>query len=132
MSKSYGGGAGTKGGGTGKSASVIGSAAPIKVQNEYHRSSRRYGYTVLEASDKGNGVLELDYASGTPRRVNNNTTIYDITLNAGVYNQMGDRRLKSHNIDWQMVKEVRAPFGVGDYLKSLGFKWNPTDKTWKR
>lgn len=128
-----GGGGGAKGETSKTTSGPIGEAPPVQVTNEKSRSSgNQWRYTVVEATHEGNGVISLGSPSKTKyESVNRNTTEAMSTLKAGIYNQPGDRSLKTHNINWDKVKQVKGQtFDVKGLLKEKGFSFDGTTKTW--
>lgn len=129
---------GGRGGSSGlgkKGASLIGNAAPIKLENQKSKSGfNRWRQDIFEAKEvkEEKGHLSIGYA--TPVRYSNpnkNTTEAEYNLKAGIYNQMGDRSFHDHNINWDKVNKVSGQtYGIKDMLISKGFKWNPDDKTY--
>lgn len=99
----------------------------IEVMNSKSKSSgNHWKYTVLEAVEVEDGVLEVSYAKADRyENPNNNTTEAYYNLAAGFYNEMGYREITAHNINMDAVKEVYGKtFEIKDTLKGMGFKWN--------
>jgi hypothetical protein len=136
MSKgSGGGGAGGMTRGSRSNSGVLGNESPIEITNEKSRSGgNNWKKRVFEASaaEGTDGVLNLDYANPKSyKQINNNTTQGQFSINAGIYDVSNSGRLVSHNIDWSKVKEVTGrTYEIKDFLKSSGFSFNPSSKTW--
>lgn len=114
---------------------AIGNAKPISLQNEKSWSSGgQWKRTVLEAQDDGNGNLTIGYATAKSyEHPNRNTTIAKYELKAGIYNQMGDSSLQTHNINWDRVQSVSGQtYDIKSYIKDRGFKWDGKTKSWVR
>jgi len=115
------------------STSTIGNSASIGVENSKSRSSgNQWKYTVLEATSAGGGAITIGYPTATSYdNPNKNTTIANYDLKAGIFNEMGSRELKSHNINWSNVTEVSGQtYDLRGYLRDLGFKWDSGSKKW--
>lgn len=127
-------------GGRGSSSSLsvgaIGKAAPIDLKNDKSVSGyNAWKRTVLEVQDDGNGNITVGYA--TPKSYehpNRNTTIANYTLKAAIYNEVGNRSLQSHNINWDKVQSVSGQtYDIKNYIKDMGFKkFDGKNKRWVR
>lgn len=101
----------------------------MKVETEYIEGSGYgrgyYKKTVLEAVDRGGGVIELGYAqpaSRTKLAKTNKTNYLTYNLKAGFV--VGRRDAESHNINFDNVKAFSGQtYDVKDTLKSKGFRW---------
>ena len=113
--------------------SVIGGGSPVSVENKKSASGgNRWKNTVLEATSSASGELKLGFATPSSYdRPNKNTTVANYKLKAGIYNETGDRSLKSHNINWDNVKSVTGKtYDVKEILKDKGFKYNGSTQSW--
>lgn len=123
MAKSS-GGAG-RSGQTG-SRSVISDGPSITIRNERSRSGGgQWKYTTLEASAGDTGELSLSYPRGKLEQINRNTTVATYNVKAAIYNQMGSRSYKSHNINWDNISRVTGQtYDIRGYLKDKGFRYD--------
>lgn len=131
------GGRGSSGGsGGGGGGGAIGKANPIELVNERSRSSgNQWKNTILSASADSQGNLTFEYATpDSYENPNRNTTRGRYSLDAGVYNQPGDRKFRSHNINWANVRSASgSTYDIRAFLKSQGLtKWDSKNKRWVR
>ena len=115
---------------------------------------------VLNATSDGNGNITLDYARADDFYQQNKRTKYGLyELKTGITNANDihasrldnatygrgtgkSSNVKSENsygdvrsvgIDWDKVKSVSGKtFNIKDMLKHKGFKWNSSEKNWKK
>lgn len=117
------GGRGSAGGGGG--SGVFGREKPLKVETRYIEArgfnKGRYTDTVLQAVDKGNGEVELVYASAdsySKTAKTNKTNYVTYTLDHGFVNS------EPHNINFEKVKVFSGKtYDVKEELKRRGYKF---------
>lgn len=127
------GGRGASGGSA--QTGAIGRDKPITVQNEKSKSGyNAWRHTVLEAIDDGKGNITIGYPTAISYdHPNKNTTVANYSLKAGIYDQMGDRTLQSHNINWNKVQSVSGQtFDIKSFIRDQGFTWDGKQKSWVR
>lgn len=119
-------------GGYGGGAGVFGSAKPLTVETRYIEGRGymrgRYDDTVLQAVDKGNGVVELEYAkadSYNKLAKTNKTNYVTYTLDHGFVNDT------PHNINFEKITTFSGQtYAVKEILKQKGYKFR--DGKWSK
>lgn len=105
--------------------SVFGREKPLTVETRYIEGRGfmrgRYDDTVLQAVDKGNGEIELQYAkadSYSKMAKTNKTNYVTYTLGHGFVND------KPHNINFDKVQTFSGQtYAVKEELKRRGYKY---------
>lgn len=108
----------------------------IEVTNRKTRGGRVQGwkYTVLEAFEVEDGVIEVDYAEADHYNdLNSQTTEAVYLLEHCIYNEMGTPEPRAYGIDMDKVNTIYGrTFDIKDWIKAQGFKWNGAMKAWVR
>lgn len=107
------------------SNNVFGRESPLKVETRYIEgrgwTRGRYVDTVLQAVDKGNGNVELVYATADSRTKlakTNKTNYVTYTLDHGFVND------EPHNINFDNIKSFTGKtYDVKSELKRRGYKY---------
>lgn len=112
---------------------VLKKSTPVELENE--KRGGRWNNTILQATDSGNGVLNLSFAQPTAyEHPNKSTTVAKYELSNGVWTgQMGDRTPHSVGINWDNVQAVEGKtYDVSRYLKGKGLHWNSRNRRYER